>query len=143
MRFTKKQYKHWPHLLSTLRDVVTDSSEMALEQQQRFQVLFIVFINYLCVIKGQYYPRDYSHYNQYDQYNPYDPYNQNSDPYNRDPYNRDRDPFNRDYSTYTFNDRRYGQYQPNYYAGGHPGDPRYPGQDERFSYDRVSNTLCF
>lgn len=96
---------------------------MALEQQQSFKVFFVFVINFLCIIKGQYYPNTYyPNDNQYRQYNPYNP---------------DNNP-NREYSTYTFNNRRYGQYQPNYYGGGQPGDPRYPGQDERFSYDRVS-----
>lgn len=57
------------------------------------------------------------------------------------PYNRHHipEPGDRDYRTYTFNNRRYGQYPPyDHYSRGQPGDPRRVGQDVRFSYDPVS-----
>lgn len=105
---------------------------MALEQQQqqkqRFIVLFIFFLTNILFIEGQYYNNDYYSPNYQDVHN--NQYNTYNGAY-------------RDYSTYTLNDRRYGQYQPNYYAGGQPGNPRYPGQDERFSYDRVSPISFF
>lgn len=49
-------------------------------------------------------------------------------------------PGDRDYRTYTYNDRRYGQYlPPNYNGRTQPGDPNVAGQDVRFTYDRVGN----
>lgn len=65
-----------------------------------------------------------------------DGYYQQNIPYNT--YNIPS-PGDRDYRTYTYNNRRYGQYLPNSYTGRtQPGDPNVAGQDVRFTYDRVS-----
>lgn len=54
------------------------------------------------------------------------------------------DPGDRDYKTFTYNNRRYGQYQPNYYYGrGEPLDPRRiggvpPGDRYPYPFDPVS-----
>lgn len=68
-------------------------------------------------------------------------YTQQNIPYNT--YNIPS-PGDRDYRTYTYNNRRYGQYLPNSYNGRQqPGDPNVAGQDVRFTYDRVSAEFCF
>lgn len=102
---------------------------MALEPQQisffKFFVRVVIFVWLFKRANGQQsFPGNY--YPQNNEYNVYDPYYQQNNP-------------ERDYSTYTYNSRRYGQYQPNYNGRGRPGDPRYPGEDVRFSYDRVSS----
>lgn len=101
---------------------------MALEPQQiLFLNFFVRIVIFVCLLerangqqsfRGNYYPPNQG-------YNAYDPRYQQNNP-------------ERDYSTYTYNSRRYGQYPPNYNGRGRPGDPRYPGEDVRFSYDRVS-----
>ena len=48
-------------------------------------------------------------------------------------------PGDSDYRTFVYNNRRYGQYQPNGY--GYPGDPNRIGQDPRFRYDQVSKFI--
>lgn len=105
---------------------------MACKQEiSNFKLLLISVTYELCIIsvKGQidtsgvYYPQN-------PQYT-YDPYNLPS-------------PGDRDYRTYTYNSRRYGQYWPNnnnYNGRGQPGDPRFTGQDVRFTYDRVRTAL--
>lgn len=65
------------------------------------------------------------------QYSPYDnPYDRFSRP----------DPGDPGYRTFTYNNRRYGQYQPNDFSGVRlPGDPNRVGQDVRFRYDERGN----
>ncbi|XP_018325997.1 neuroligin-4, Y-linked isoform X2 [Agrilus planipennis] len=64
----------------------------------------------------------------YGQNNPYQTYNP-------------PEPGDRDYRTFTYNNRRYSQYQPNTYynSRGQPGDPRRVNQDPRFKYDQQGN----
>lgn len=103
---------------------------MACKQEiSNFKLLLISVTYELCIIsvKGQI-DTSGAYYPQNPQYT-YDPYNLPS-------------PGDRDYRTYTYNSRRYGQYWPNNYNGrGQPGDPRFTGQDVRFTYDRVRNTF--
>lgn len=71
---------------------------------------------------------------------------QSSRHYNRDGVYVPPNPGDRDYKTFTYNNRRYGQYQPNYYYGrGEPLDPRriggLPG-DRGFPFDPVSGGNC-
>lgn len=100
---------------------------MAFKQQISKLPLLLLSLTYeLCIVsvKGQLDPSGV-YYPQNNQYT-YDPYNVPN-------------PGDRDYRTYTYNSRRYGQYWPNNYNGrGQPGDPRFAGQDVRFTYDRVS-----
>lgn len=65
---------------------------------------------------------------------------QSSRHYNRDGVYVPPNPGDRDYKTFTYNDRRYGQYQPNYYYGrGEPLDPRrIGGLPPDRGYDPVS-----
>lgn len=60
--------------------------------------------------------------------------------YNRDGIYIPPNPGDRDYKTFTYNNRRYGQYQPHYYYGrGEPIDPRRMGpHDRRYPLDPVS-----
>lgn len=61
--------------------------------------------------------------------------------YNRDGVYVPPNPGDRDYKTFTYNNRRYGQYQPNYYYGrNEPLDPRRIGgvPIDRYPYDPVS-----
>lgn len=103
---------------------------MARYQQLKFlNFLFVVVLKFSCfvVIRGQNY-QNVPYPQQYPYNYPYDPYNQNQ------PY-----PSDRNYMTYFYNDRRYGQ-QPNTYNNfnGYPGDPRFTGQDPRYTYDQVN-----
>lgn len=102
--------------------------------------ILLLVIVFLSEILGQYddYPRYPTRYpqnvqNPYNEYGPQLPYNTYS---------------NNDYrATYIYKGRRYGQNSNiNNYDQGRPGDPRIRGQDERFTYDRVSfliNVLKF
>lgn len=101
---------------------------MALKQQTNTPLILLFLTSNLCIVSVS---------GQADPY--YGPYSQQNNPYNNyDPYNPPN-PGDRDYRTYTYNNRRYGQYSSNIFNGrGQPGDPRLAGQDVRFTYDRVS-----
>lgn len=102
---------------------------MAFKQQTSTPLFLLFLTSSLCIVSvsGQTNPYYGPYYQQNNPYNNYDPYN---------PPN----PGDRDYRTYTYNNRRYGQYSSNIFNGrGQPGDPRLAGQDVRFTYDRVSS----
>lgn len=97
-------------------------------QQQIELVLLLVIVFVSDIILGQYDQYEYGQYqpNQYNIYGQQLPYNIPN-------------PGDKDYRTFIYKGRRYGQ-QNNYYYGV-PGDSRIRGQDERFSYDRVSKSI--
>lgn len=102
---------------------------MAKWQQQTLLIeagLFFYLVWFIICVKCQNYGEefyrpsyDYNNFNSYNVPNPGD----------------------RDYRTYVYNNRRYGQYQPNGYDGRYPGDPNLIGQDVRFRYDQVNVKL--
>lgn len=104
---------------------------MAVSRQQQIELVLLLVIVFVSdIILGQYDQWGYG-YQEFppNQQNPYNIYGQQV------LYNIPN-PGDKDYRTFVYKGRRYGQ-QNNYYYGT-PGDPRIRGQDDRFSYDRVS-----